>query len=66
MGAHLGVQKTLDRVRARFSWPESGTNLIEHRIITERGKKVKLRPYRIPEARRNIIKEEVEKMLRAG
>ena len=37
-----------------------------HNIVTEPGKKVRLRPYRIPEAHQNAIKEEVDRMRELG
>ena len=49
-----------------FATTPGHTTLIEHDIITEPGKRVKLRPYRVPEARRQIIPEEVQKMLGLG
>lgn len=39
-------------------------NVLFHHIHTEPGKKVYIRPYRIPEARRVITKNEVRVMLR--
>lgn len=42
------------------------SSIIEHHITTEPGKKVKLRPYRIPEARRAAIEQDVQKMLALG
>ncbi|KAM9464160.1 uncharacterized protein ACWYII_009472 [Salvelinus alpinus] len=40
------------------------TDVLVHHIHTEPGKKVHIRPYRIPEARRVIAKNEVREMLR--
>eukprot|EP00063_Salmo_salar_P078970 XP_014053805.1 PREDICTED: uncharacterized protein LOC106604004 [Salmo salar] len=42
------------------------TDVLFHHIHTEPGKKVHIRPYRIPEARRVIAKNEVREMLRMG
>ena len=42
-----------------FSSKPGCTTVIKHHIWTEPGKKVKLRPYRTPEARRAVIEEEV-------
>ncbi|KAJ8381218.1 hypothetical protein SKAU_G00019960 [Synaphobranchus kaupii] len=41
-----------------FSAEAGHTDLIQHRIVKEPGKRVKLRPYRIPEARREAIAAE--------
>ena len=49
-----------------FSDQPGRTDVIQHDIITEPGKKVRLRPYRIPEAKRATISEEVKKMLELG
>ena len=48
-----------------FSSEPRHTDLVQHRIITKPGKKVKLRPYRIPEARREAVRTEVKTMLEA-
>ena len=42
------------------------TTVVQHDIVTEPGKRVRLRPYRIPEAKREIIRQEVRKMLELG
>lgn len=42
------------------------TDVLFHHIHTEPGKKVHIRPYRIPEARRVIAKNEVREILRMG
>ncbi|KAF0031948.1 hypothetical protein F2P81_016503 [Scophthalmus maximus] len=49
-----------------FSNRPGQTKVIQHHKITEPGKKVRLRPYRIPEAQRATIKEEVRKLLEMG
>ncbi|XP_075939166.1 uncharacterized protein LOC142940136 [Anarhichas minor] len=56
------VQQNLDV----FSTQPGRTSLVEHHINTEPGQKVKLRPYRIPEAKRAVIEQEVQKMLALG
>lgn len=45
-----------------FSTLPGRTNIVEHYIVTSPGVKVKLRPYRIPEAKRADIKREIELM----
>jgi len=49
-----------------FSSEPGHTNLVQHHINTDRGKIVKLRPYRILEARRDAVRSEVKTMLEAG
>ncbi|KAJ8333951.1 hypothetical protein SKAU_G00412700 [Synaphobranchus kaupii] len=53
------LQDLVNRNRDVFSAEAGHTDLIQHRIITEPGKRVKLRPYRIPEARREAIAAKV-------
>ncbi|KAJ8364561.1 hypothetical protein SKAU_G00133920 [Synaphobranchus kaupii] len=60
------LQDLVNQNRDVFSAEAGHTDLIQHRIITEPGKRVKLRPYRIPEARREAIAAEVKAMLSAG
>ena len=60
------VRELLGRFQDRFSDLPGRTTVLRHDVITEPGKVVRQRPYRIPEARRAAIKEEVEKMLRLG
>lgn len=60
------LRELIDRHRDVFSTEAGHTNLLEHHIITEPGKKVKLRPYRIPEARREAVRQEVKTMLQNG
>ena len=60
------VRELLGRYNDRFSELPGHTTVLRHDIITEPGKVVRQRPYRVPEARRQAIKEEVEKMLRLG
>ena len=56
----------VDQNQDVFSSEPGHTNLVQHHIITEPGKKVKLRPYRIPEARREAVRTEVKTMLEVG
>ncbi|XP_061098630.1 uncharacterized protein LOC133128839 [Conger conger] len=60
------LRELVNRSRDIFSTMPGRTHLIAHDISTEPGKTVKLRPYRIPEARRHAIQEEVKKMLDLG
>ncbi|KAJ8347570.1 hypothetical protein SKAU_G00261590 [Synaphobranchus kaupii] len=53
------LQDLVNRNRDVFSAEAGHTDLIQHRIVTEPGKRVKLRPYRIPEAGREAIAAEV-------
>ncbi|KAJ8368734.1 hypothetical protein SKAU_G00087620 [Synaphobranchus kaupii] len=52
------LQDLVNRNRDVFSAEAGHTDLIQHQIVTEPGKRVKLRPYRIPEARREAIAAE--------
>ncbi|KAJ8349857.1 hypothetical protein SKAU_G00249870 [Synaphobranchus kaupii] len=52
------LQDLVNRNRDVFSTEAGHTDLIQHQIVTEPGKRVKLRPYRIPEARREAIAAE--------
>ncbi|KAJ8340681.1 hypothetical protein SKAU_G00353140 [Synaphobranchus kaupii] len=52
------LQDLVNRNRDVFSTEAGHTDLIQHQIITEPGRRVKLRPYRIPEARREAIAAE--------
>ena len=60
------VRELLLRYQDRFSELPGRTNMLRHDIITDPGQVVRQRPYRIPEARRAAIKEEVGKMLDLG
>lgn len=42
------------------------THVIKHDIVTEPSVKVKIKPYRVPEARREVITQEINKMLDLG
>ena len=57
------VRELLNRCNDRFSELPGRTHLASHDIDTKPGVVVRQRPYRVPEARRKAIKEEVEKML---
>ncbi|KAL1253020.1 hypothetical protein QQF64_017713, partial [Cirrhinus molitorella] len=65
------AQKTeLQHLVGQFSdvfspWPGQ-TNVIQHDIQTPAGVIVRQRPYRIPEARRQAVEEEVQDMLKLG
>lgn len=50
-------------IRIVFSSLPGCTHLVEHEINTQPGKVVNQRPYRLPEARKKLIEEEVKKML---
>ena len=60
------LMELVDQNQDVFSSEPGHTNLVQHHIINEPGKKVKLRPYRIPEARREAVRTEVKTMLEAG
>lgn len=57
------AKEFLQRNKEKFSDLPGLTSTIEHDIITEPGVKVFVRPYRIPEAQRKAVSEEVKKML---
>uniref|UniRef100_A0A803K005 Gypsy retrotransposon integrase-like protein 1 n=1 Tax=Xenopus tropicalis TaxID=8364 RepID=A0A803K005_XENTR len=57
------MREFLVRNRQIFSDQPGLTEIIKHDIITEPGVKVNVRPYRIPEARRQAVAEEIKKML---
>lgn len=60
------VMELVDRNKDVFSPVPGHTQMIQHEIHTVPGKIVQQRPYRIPEARREAVKEEVRKMLKLG
>ncbi|KAJ8353327.1 hypothetical protein SKAU_G00208940 [Synaphobranchus kaupii] len=60
------VMELVECHRDVFSTEAGRTDLIQHHIITEPGKKVKLRLYQIPEARREAVRQEVRNMLKSG
>uniref|UniRef100_A0A9J8C7I0 Gypsy retrotransposon integrase-like protein 1 n=1 Tax=Cyprinus carpio carpio TaxID=630221 RepID=A0A9J8C7I0_CYPCA len=49
-----------------FSPQPGRTHVLEHDVRTPPGTIVRQRPYRVPEARRHAIEEEVQEMLRLG
>jgi hypothetical protein len=51
------LRELVGRNRDVFSSEPGHTNLVQHSIITEPGKKVKLRTYRKPVARREVRTE---------
>ncbi|KAI2645011.1 Transposon Ty3-I Gag-Pol polyprotein [Labeo rohita] len=68
---HLSAaQKTelqhLVRLGDVFSSQPGQTNVVQHDIRTPPGVIVRQRPYRVPEARRQAIEEEVQQMLKLG
>ncbi|XP_066518865.1 uncharacterized protein [Hoplias malabaricus] len=56
----------VERFRDVFSVTPGRTQVVQHDIRTPVGVTVRQRPYRVPEARRTAIEEEVERMLSAG
>ncbi|XP_078504379.1 uncharacterized protein LOC144762951 [Lissotriton helveticus] len=60
------LRMTLCTFQDVFSSRPGRTSMAEHCIDTPPGKKVRIKPYRVPEARRAAIKQEVEEMLRLG
>ncbi|KAI2649246.1 Retrovirus-related Pol polyprotein from transposon 17.6 [Labeo rohita] len=71
MGDHLSAaQKTeLNHLVSQFSVFSAHpgqTNIIQHDIRTPPGVIVRQRPYRVPEARRQAIEDEISEMLKLG
>lgn len=62
----LELQKTLLPFTSIFSDVPGLTDLVEHRIETPEGRHIRIRPYRIPAARKTDIKREVTEMLKLG
>ena len=60
------VKAVLHGFDSLFRGKPGRTTLVQHDIVTEVGKVVRLRPYRIPEARKVVVEKEVEEMLREG
>ena len=56
----------VDHNREVFSAKPGTTHLAVHEIHTKQGKVVNQRPYRVPEAHKETIREEVKKMLELG
>ncbi len=69
MGAQLtptqkqDLQELVSQYSEVISLLPGRTTVVHHDIVTEPGRKVRLKPYRIPEAQREAICEEVRKML---
>ncbi|CAJ0964630.1 unnamed protein product [Ranitomeya imitator] len=59
-------RELLQKNRDLFSELPGYTKVIEHEVLTEPHVRVNVKPYRIPEARREVISKEVERMLRLG
>uniref|UniRef100_A0A803JIM9 Gypsy retrotransposon integrase-like protein 1 n=1 Tax=Xenopus tropicalis TaxID=8364 RepID=A0A803JIM9_XENTR len=57
------VREFVNRNKDVFSAMPGRTKIIEHDVITESGNRVHLKPYRIPEARREVVSREIKKML---
>ncbi len=60
------LEALVSQFKGVFSETPGRTTVIEHEIRTPPGVIVWQRPYRIPEARRSAIEEEVKKMLQLG
>ncbi|XP_063054453.1 uncharacterized protein LOC134448729 [Engraulis encrasicolus] len=56
----------VDRNRDVFSSLPGHTEVVQHQIRTMPGRTITQRPYRVPEARKAVIEEEVKKMLELG
>ncbi|MGH0154427.1 UNVERIFIED_CONTAM: hypothetical protein FKN15_051127 [Acipenser sinensis] len=54
----------LNENRDVFSNFPGGTNLIKHKIVTPPGIVVRKTPYRIPQTKRELMTEEIQKMLK--
>ena len=57
------AKELVDRNQDVFSTLPGCTHLVEHEVSTQAGKTVNQRPFRVPEARKKVIEEEVSKML---
>ncbi len=65
--AHKGeLQHLIGQFSDVFSSLPGQTNVLQHDIRTPPGVIVRQRPYRVPEARRQAIEEEVQQMLKLG
>ncbi|XP_073784003.1 uncharacterized protein [Danio rerio] len=60
------LQALVGQFKDVFSEKPGRTSIIQHNIITPPGTIVRQRPYRVPEARRLAIDEEIQKMRRLG
>ncbi|XP_069610918.1 oocyte zinc finger protein XlCOF22-like [Ranitomeya imitator] len=59
-------RELLQKNRDLFSELPGHTKVIEHEVLTEPHVRVNVKPYRIPEARREVISKEVKRMLTLG
>ncbi|KAJ1169201.1 hypothetical protein NDU88_001107 [Pleurodeles waltl] len=57
------LKNLFDKHGRVFSSVPGRTRLVHHQILTPPGKTVRLKPYRIPEARKTLVENEIEKML---
>ncbi|KAI2644445.1 Retrovirus-related Pol polyprotein from transposon 17.6 [Labeo rohita] len=60
------LQHLVGQFQDVFSSRPGQTNVIQHDIRTPPGVIVRQRPYRVPEARRQAIEEEIQEMLKLG
>ncbi|KAL0149631.1 hypothetical protein M9458_055158 [Cirrhinus mrigala] len=60
------LQHLVSQFRDVFSSQPGQTNVVQHDIRIPPGVIVRQRPYRVPEARRQAIEEEVQQMLKLG
>uniref|UniRef100_A0A8C1MWX3 Gypsy retrotransposon integrase-like protein 1 n=1 Tax=Cyprinus carpio TaxID=7962 RepID=A0A8C1MWX3_CYPCA len=60
------LQHLVSQFQDVFSSQPGQTNVIQHHIRTAPGVVVRQRPYRVPEARRQAIEDEVQQMLKLG
>ncbi|KAI2645035.1 Transposon Ty3-G Gag-Pol polyprotein [Labeo rohita] len=60
------LQHLVSQFTDMFSSQPGQTNVVQHDIRTPPGVIVRQRPYRVPEARRQAIEEEVQQMLKLG
>ncbi|KAL0180385.1 hypothetical protein M9458_025827, partial [Cirrhinus mrigala] len=60
------LQHLVSQFQDVFSSQPGQTNVVHHDIKTPTGVIVRQRPYRVPEARRQAIEEEIQQMLKLG
>ncbi|UYV65660.1 hypothetical protein LAZ67_3004992, partial [Cordylochernes scorpioides] len=60
------LKQVLERYEDLFSSGLGRSNLVKHRIDTEGAKPIKHKPYRVSAKEREIIKEQIDEMLRDG
>ena len=60
------IQEILDQYTDLVNETPGTTHVVHARIDTEEGKLVSLPPYRIPEAKRDQVKREIEKLIEQG